>query len=272
MNENDDRYDFYSLQYARFSGDLAAEIRREVYESDIGQQGWRTLEEQDDITALVGERPSCRFLDVACGSGGPSLETVRTVTGCRLTGVDIEAAGIAEANDRAVAMGLTNSTKFLVADCSEPLPFDDSTFDVIVCIDAVPHFADRNGVFRDWFRLLSPGGRLFLTDAAVLTGAVSRAELDVRASQGCFVSVPPGFNETSLSQAGFRLLKQVDTTNATADIANRTFAARRRREKALRQAEGAEWFEKRQAFLATTADLAASRRLSRFRYIAEKSA
>ena len=55
MNENDDRYDFYSLQYARFSGDLAAEIRREVYGSDIGQQGWRTLEEQDDITALVGE-------------------------------------------------------------------------------------------------------------------------------------------------------------------------------------------------------------------------
>ena len=175
---------------------------------DIGQQGWRTLEEQDDITALVGERPSCRFLDVACGSGGPSLATVpHTVTGSHLTGVDIEAAGIAEADDQAVAMGLTDSAKFLVANCSEPLPFDDSTFDVVVCIDAVPHFADRNRVFQGFrCRLLSPGGRLFLTDAAVLTGAVSRAELDVTASQGYFVFVPPGCNETSLSQAGFRLL------------------------------------------------------------------
>ena len=271
MNENDDRYDF-SLQYARFSGDLAAEIKREVYGSDIGQQGWRTLEEQDDITALVGERPSCRFLDVACGSGGPSLATVRTVTACRLTSVDIEAAGIAEANDQAVAMGLTDSAEFLVADCSEPLPFDDSTFDVVVCIDAVPHFADRNKVFRDWFRLLQSGRSPVSHRRRSLDGrgVQSRTRCSRFARLLCLCA--SGIQRNVSIAIGVSVVETVDTTNATADIANRTFAARRRREKALRQAEGAEWFEKRQAFLATTADLAASRRVSRFRYIAEKSA
>ena len=267
---NENRYDFYSGQYARFGSGLAAEIRREVYGTDFGQQGWRTLDEQDMIVEIVGERPSSRLLDVACGSGGPSLAIAFAMTSCHVTGVDIEAAGIAEANHRAVGMGLNKRAEFLIADCSQRLPFEDNSFDVVVCVDAVSHFADRQAVFEDWFRLLSSGGRLFLTDAVVLTGAVSRREFDIRASQGNLVLVPPGFNEAALSQAGFRLKKQEDTTRATADIANRTLAARKQREQSLQQIEGAEWFEKRQAFLAITADLAAVGKLSRFRYVADK--
>ena len=38
----------------------------------------------------------------------------------------------------------------------------------------------------------------------------------------------------------------------------------------LEREEGADWFVRRQRFLATTAELAASRRLSRFLYLAEK--
>ena len=47
-----------------------------------------------------------RLLDVACGSGGPSLAIASAMTGCHMTGVDIEAAGIAEANHRAVGIRL----------------------------------------------------------------------------------------------------------------------------------------------------------------------
>jgi len=39
-------YEFYSAQYSRFGSLLAAEIRREAYGQDLGQQGWRTLDEQ----------------------------------------------------------------------------------------------------------------------------------------------------------------------------------------------------------------------------------
>jgi hypothetical protein len=38
----------------------------------------------------------------------------------------------------------------------------------------------------------------------------------------------------------------------------------------LQREEGADWFEQRQRFLAITAELAGSRRLSRFFYVAEK--
>jgi SAM-dependent methyltransferase len=271
QGEGTARYAFYSAQYARFGSTLAAEIRREAYGEDLGQQGWRTLKEQEKIVALVGLGPSARLLDVACGSGGPSLAIVAS-TGCRLTGVDIEPAGIAEAKQRARFMELDHSTEFLVADCSDRLPFDTGAFDTVVCIDAVLHLRDRFASLADWSRLLKPGGHLLFTDAGVLTGAVTKRELDVRASQGEFVLVPPGVNESAVAKAGLRLETIEDTTGELADVSHRLHASREARAAALREEEGMDWFQSRQSFLSVVGDLAASGKLSRFRYVTEKPA
>src|SRR4051812_25712497 len=80
-------FNFYGPQYARFGSALAAELRREAFGEDLGQQGWRTAEEQAEIASLLGLAPDDRVLDVACGAGGPSLDLVER-TGCRLTGLD----------------------------------------------------------------------------------------------------------------------------------------------------------------------------------------
>jgi SAM-dependent methyltransferase len=269
MGENS-RFEFYSAQYARFGSTLAGEIRREVYGTDLGQQGWRTLDEQKLIVELIAKQPSSRFVDIACGSGGPSLAILSAVDGCSLIGVDVEEAAVAEAKQRAEAAGLSARAVFIAADCGRPLPLDGGAHDVVVCVDAIPHLRHRAAVFIEWCRLLRPGGRLLFTDPAVLTGAVSRDEFDVRASQGYFALVATGFNEDALAAAGLELLRTDDTSSATAEIAERTRAARERRRMALEEAEGAEWFGKRQAFLAMTAELAAMGKLSRFRYLAEK--
>lgn len=262
-------YEFYSAQYSRFRGSLAADIRREAYGEDLGQQGWRTLGEQEEIINLVNERAQGRLLDVACGSGGPSI-AIAAATGCRLTGVDIEEAAIEQAKILAEEAHLPDKATFLVADCSQPLPFKQGEFDVISCMDAIIHLADRRTVFTDWFRLLAPGGRLILADACVLTGDVSKDELDIRASQGKFHLVPAGFNEGMLEGAGFELRNCKDTTDAVASLAMRLCRARESRRDALLEEEDAGWFENRQTFLSTTAELAATARLSRFLYVAEK--
>jgi len=268
-NQESDRYEFYSAQYARFGSKLAAEVRREAYGEDLGQQGWRTLDEQNEIITLIKQKPNTHLLDIACGSGGPAL-ALAARTGCKLTGIDIEAAGIAQAKDLSAALGLGEVVNFLVADCSQRLPFEETAFDLVTCIDAILHLKDRYAALRDWFRILRPGGKLLLTDAAVLTGAVSKQELDIRASQGEFSFVPPGVNEKAIASAGFQLKKSADTTQATADIALKLHATRKSRSQALQDEEGAEWFAKRQRFLQTTAELAATGRLSRFLYIAQK--
>ena len=215
------------------------------------------------------ESPQGKLLDVACGSGGPSI-AIAAATGCRLTGVDIEEAAIEHAKALAAAAHLPLGATFVVADCSQQLPFDQGEFDVISCIDAIIHLASRREVFADWFRLLMPGGRLILTDACVLTGLVSKEDLDIRASQGKFHIVPAAFNELMLESAGFELRVCKDTTEAVSNLALRLYHARESRRGALLEEEGAGWFESRQAFLQITAELAATGRLSRFLYVAEK--
>lgn len=260
---------FYSEQYQRFSSQLAAKIRRLVYGNDIGQQGWRTLDEQDAIVSLVNEHAPCDVLDVACGSGGPSLALVQR-TECRLIGVDAERAAIEWARRRSDELGSSSIAQFEVCDCDRVLPFGDAAFDIVICIDALLHLADRKAAVTDWARCLRAGGRLLFTDAAVLTGPISKMDIDVRASQGPFTIVPPGANENAIETAGLALLRREDTTEAAAILASRWFEARERLSPDLIKEEGAEFFTNRQRFLAKTAELAASARLSRFLYLAEK--
>jgi SAM-dependent methyltransferase len=264
-------FDFYGPQYARFDSAVAAELRREVYGEDIGQQGWRTSAEQAEVADLLGLGPDRRVLDVACGAGGPSLALVER-TGCRLTGLDAEVSGIVHAQARASARGLGAQASFAVFDCGGRLPFEDRTFDAVLCIDAICHLPERFATLAEWARVLRPGGRLLFSDPAVLTGAVDRQALDVRGAAGFFLVVPPGLNESALEAAGLAVLRCEDRTAATAEIAGRWYAARRRKAALLQEEEGAAWFEQRQRFLALTAELAGSRRLSRFLYVAEKPA
>src|SRR5271168_4749811 len=215
-----DRFEFYAPQYSRFESEAAAEIRREVYGEDLGQQGWRSLDEQALIADLIRESSACEVLDIGCGSGGPSLALVQQ-TKCRLTGVDVEVSGVEHARRQTLARGLSDMVTFETVDCSERLPFPDAAFDVVVCIDAVLHFKNRFAALADWSRLLRPQGRVIFTDAAVVTGPISIEELYVRASQGTFVLVPPGVNERVTTASGLILCRCEDRTQATAVIAGR---------------------------------------------------
>lgn len=263
-------FDFYSGHYGRFDSELAAEVRREAYGEDLGQTGWRTAAEQAEIAGHLRLRPGSCVLDIACGAGGPSLALVER-TGCQLTGVDIEPVGIAHANVEARARGLADRSTFAVVDCSGRLDFEDGAFNAVLCIDAISHLPDRFRTLSEWARLLRRSGRLLFTDSSVLTGAVAKSELDIRGGIGFFLLVPPGLDEEAIEAAGLTLLMREDRTAATAEAAASLHAARARRAAALQREEGSDWFGQRQRLLATTAELAESRRLSRFLYLAEKS-
>jgi len=263
------RFDFYGAHYSRFGSGLMAALRREVCGQDLGQTSWRSAAEQADITDLLRLGPDLHLLDIACGSGGPSLALAERA-GCRVIGLDLEPAGIAHAEAQARARGLAERAAIRALDCGGRLPFGDGAFDAVLCVDSIVHLPDRFGTLREWARLLRPGGRLLFTDTAVLTGAVAKAELDRRTSIGPFLLVPPGLNEEAIAAAGLALLRREDRTAATAEIAARWHAVRGRHAAELEREEGAEWFAQRQRFLAATGELAGSRRLSRFLYLAEK--
>jgi SAM-dependent methyltransferase len=264
------RTDWYAVKYTLFGSDLAAELRREVFGDDIGQQGWRTAAEQAEIADFLEIDRASNVLDVCCGSGGPSLALIER-TGCRLTGIDREDAGIAYAKAQASARGIVDRATFAVVDCSGPLPFEEGSFDALLCIDAIPHLPDRFGTLREWSRLLRDKGRIVFADNAVVTGEIAKSELDIRTASGFFLFVPPGLNEQAIEAAGLTLLRCEDRTADMAEIGARMCSARIRHAPALEREEGVDGFQTRQGLYAIATELAKSHRLSRFLYVAEKS-
>ena len=250
---------FFDAAYDGSAAAARAQVRRETYDADIGQTSWLELAEWRSFARALHCGPGTTLLDVACGTGGPALQLVRE-TGATVVGVDAHAEAIAMATS---AAGAEPRARFEQVDASKPLPFPDESFDAISCIDAIHHFPDRAAVLAEWRRLLRPGGVMLYTDPVVVTGTVSRAELDERASIGYFTFSPPGENERLLAEAGLETVLCDDATEAMARIADRWERARGRHVHALEWHEGRDVFVATQRFLRTTARLARERRLSR---------
>lgn len=262
----DENVALYGASYGNFATRLYGEIRREAFGQDIGQTSWLSADEQDQFIAWLEQSAQSRLLDVACGSGGPTLR-IAASTGASVVGVDIHSQAIAQARALAASQGRA-SARFETLDAGGPLPFDDGSFDAVLCIDAINHLPDRARTLAEWRRVLVPGGRLVFTDPIIVTGALTDREMRLRSSIGFFLFVPLGLNEKLLEEAGFVVRRAEDRTDNMARMARRWFEARSNHETDLRRIEGDEAYEGQQRFLEVTATLAAERRLSRFAFLA----
>jgi SAM-dependent methyltransferase len=263
------KVDFFDGAYANFDEQVLGSIREASFGEDIGQNSWVTADEYDGYIGILRLNAHSHVLEVASGSGGPALHLARR-TGCWVTGVDANASGVRTANALAIRAGIAERLRFMVADATRPLPFEDNTFDALLCIDSMNHFPNRGDALKEWCRILKPGGRAIFTDPVVLTGPVTNEELAARSSIGLFVFVPKGLNEELIVKAGFKLVNQLDATENAALVSRRWREARQRFREDLLRMEGAENFEGVQKFLGAVHQLTAERRLSRIAYVAEK--
>jgi phosphoethanolamine N-methyltransferase len=119
----------------------------------------------EDLCARLGTslRPGVRILDVGSGIGGAAFHLARSY-GAKVTGIDLAEEMVSIAVDRARLLGMTGSVTFLLGDVLEtsfPEPFD-----IAWSRDAFMHIPDKPGLFSRLHGLLSPGGRLVITDYA----------------------------------------------------------------------------------------------------------
>lgn len=260
---------WYDAAYGGFALDARARVRQETYGEDIGSNGWMTADELRLFIDRLGLDHASRVLDVACGSGGPSLFIAHS-TGARVTGVDVNEAAVSTAGQAARERGLEGLADFHVVDAGAPLPFETGSFDAVLCIDAINHLPGRGAVLEDWCRLLRPGGRLLFTDPIVVSGLLTNEEIATRSSIGFFIFSLAEEDERLIAEAGLELLRREDVTDAVADVSGRWVASRERHREALVEDEGDGAYEDFQRFLETVHTLARARRLSRFAFLARK--
>jgi len=263
------RVEYFYNSYANFSEQVLAAVRQETYGDDIGQNSWLTVAEYEDFANWLDLQPSSHLLEVASGSGGPALH-LACKYGCQVTGIDLNAEGIAAAGRSAMRARLKSRVNFRMTDANSPLPFADRAFDGLLCMDSMNHFPARLETLKEWWRVLRRGGRAVFTDPVVITGPVTNDELAQRSSIGQFLFAPASCNEELIVKAGFRLVSQVDATENAALVSRRWREARERFREDLLRIEGRQRFDGVQTFLGAVHRLAADRRLSRIAYQVEK--
>ncbi len=261
--------DLYDNAYGHYDAEVYRQVRTETYGEDLGQTGWATTRESNEIPRTLQLTRSCNVLEIGCGSGRYALQVAATI-GCRIVGLDVNGPGIHNANRLAAAQNLSAQAQFQVADASQELPLADGSFDAAFSNDVLCHIPGRAALLRELFRVLKPGARFLFSDALVIGGVVSHQELAARSSIGYYLFSPPGENERLLQEAGFGVLSVSDSSAAAAQIAQRWREARDKRAEALQAIETEKNFRGLQEFLVTVHRLCSERRLLRLLYAAEK--
>jgi ubiquinone/menaquinone biosynthesis C-methylase UbiE len=96
-----------------------------------------------------------KVLMVGCGTGFSACLLAKRL-GCYVTGIDIAAVSIDRAKARAKREHIEDKVEFRVGDANS-LPFEANTFDVVIT-EFVAMFLDKTIAFKEFVRVLKPGG------------------------------------------------------------------------------------------------------------------
>jgi ubiquinone/menaquinone biosynthesis C-methylase UbiE len=114
-----------------------------------------------DITGRARLQPGDQVLDIACGTSIVARHVAQQIGNSgSITGIDLNEGMLEMARAQAAKMGA--KVEWRQGDAGE-LPFDDTSFDAVLCQQGLQFFPDKAAVLREMHRVLMPGGRLVVS-------------------------------------------------------------------------------------------------------------
>ena len=137
-----------------------------VYETDKGGVYKMCKKDYPDVLAELEKEPFTDLLDCGCGPAPMLTLLHEKYPEKHYTGIDLtpEMIEVAKAKNM-------KGVELIVGDC-ENLPFDDQSFDVVICCQSFHHYPNVQDFFNSVYRVLRPGGRLILRDMTAKSAPV----------------------------------------------------------------------------------------------------
>ena len=159
--------------------------------------------------ALASLKEGDRVLDLGSGAGMDCFLAAQEVGASgSVVGVDFTPAMIERAERNAAKLGLEN-VSFRLGDI-EALPVDDASVDLVMSNCVINLAPDKDAVFSEAFRVLSPGGRLVVTDIVLTRPSTTEEKENMALLTGCVSgSLPVDEYLRKVRDAGFQNVESV---------------------------------------------------------------
>lgn len=111
-----------------------------------------------EILEEIEKEPFENLLDCGCGPAPMEFLLSQKYPEKHFTGIDLTPAMIELAKSKNIP-----NADFIVGDC-ENLPFDENSFDLIICSMSAHHYPNIQNFFDSVYKCLKPNGRFVLRD------------------------------------------------------------------------------------------------------------
>jgi len=149
------------------------------------------------LAERAGTKPGMKILDAGCGACGPAIDIAQHFPDTQIEAVTLSQVQANLGREFVAAAGLTDRIRVHAGDYHR-LPFDDATFDGVYFFESAGYSYDQPLLFSEMFRLLRPGGTLYIKDA--------------------FVKEPPLTEQEQKELAEFNRLYAFDTRSVSATV------------------------------------------------------
>jgi 2-polyprenyl-3-methyl-5-hydroxy-6-metoxy-1,4-benzoquinol methylase len=105
------------------------------------------------VRLLKDHRPSGKLLEYGAGTGSLIKSLITSGYSGRITGVDILAR----------PAGLPTTVNWIQCDLNNSIPVESGSIDLVISTEVIEHLENPRAVFREWFRILRPIGKLIVT-------------------------------------------------------------------------------------------------------------